>query len=207
MFWRICVVSEVRGQMVVDACYGRRVGEICRRRRSVVVLGVFVICGFMVDWAVFLFMWSFFQTSRCFPLFFLRCVCAVTCTCVVVDRLMSCVGDPDVADACYGRRVVQNFADVVMLLFWELLWLCRHNVFVRSSWVELMFFPFSVRVLCVSASFVVQTRFITPFSFLGLFISVMLRGVSWFDVCLFILKNIRICCKLEIQVSMANEQG
>ena len=35
----------------------------------------------------------------------------------------------------------------------------------------------------------------------------ILRGVSWFDVCLFILKNIRICCKLEIQVSMANEQG
>ena len=35
----------------------------------------------------------------------------------------------------------------------------------------------------------------------------LLRGVSWFDVCLFILKNIRICCKLEIQVSMANEQG
>ena len=42
-------MSEVRGQMVVDACYGRRVGEICRRRRRVVVLGVFVICGFMVD--------------------------------------------------------------------------------------------------------------------------------------------------------------
>ena len=34
-----------------------------------------------------------------------------------------------------------------------------------------------------------------------------LRGVSGFDVCLFILKNIRICCKLEIQLSMANEQG
>ena len=27
---------------------------------------------------------------------------------------------------------------------------------------------------------------------------VFLRGVSGFDVCLFILKNIRICCKLEI---------
>ena len=32
----------------------------------------------------------------------------------------------------------------------------------------------------------------------------MFKGVSGFDVCLFILKNIRIYCKLEIQVSMAN---
>ena len=34
-----------------------------------------------------------------------------------------------------------------------------------------------------------------------------LKGVSGFDVCLFILKNIRIRCKLEIQVSIVNEQG
>ena len=35
----------------------------------------------------------------------------------------------------------------------------------------------------------------------------LLRGVSGFAVCLFILKNIHIFCKLEISVNMANEQG
>ena len=34
-----------------------------------------------------------------------------------------------------------------------------------------------------------------------------LRGVSGFDVYLFLLKNIPICCKLEILVNMAIEQG
>ena len=34
-----------------------------------------------------------------------------------------------------------------------------------------------------------------------------LRDVSGFDAFLFILENIRICCKLEIQVRMAIEQG
>ena len=34
-----------------------------------------------------------------------------------------------------------------------------------------------------------------------------LRGVSGFAVCLFILKNIHICCKLDISVNMAVEQG
>ena len=36
---------------------------------------------------------------------------------------------------------------------------------------------------------------------------VPIKGVSGFDVCLLILKNIHICCQLDILVNMAVEQG
>ena len=36
---------------------------------------------------------------------------------------------------------------------------------------------------------------------------ISVKGVSGFAVCLFISKNIHICCELDISVNMAIEQG